>query len=223
MKKIIQITFLLFLTKSLCQTNLAVNFFRCQYNSESTHFWGGYNLLKNDTLYKSGDIDFIYEKLQPANYALVYKNIFEEEIVSKFTVEKTNDSYAELDINLCLDKLQDSRKSKLFFDSMKNGESILIRFSFAGCFNSGSDSIIITKEKDSYTLIYKNKKRKLKAIELIFITEYENELRHLKKASFISTLNAENEIVYGDEKYYYHEPSVYWGGFNLLKQKLNLK
>lgn len=207
------------------QKQVSIDFSRCQDKSEVSWHFGDFNLLKNDTLYKKDKIQDLafYEKLEPANYTIVYKNLFDEVIIHKFSVEKTEDKYAEININLCVDKLQDGKKADLFLESMQNGDSISIRFSYAGCFSSDSDLITVKKEKNRYLLVHKNKKRKIKPIELNYFIEYENELKHLKEVGFRSTLNGENEITFKAEKYSYFEPSIYWRGFSLLKHKLKLK
>ncbi len=206
------------------QKYVTINFERCQNDFEIFWRFGAFNIYKNDTLYKKGKIDDygFFEVLSPGNYYIIYDNLFGEKITRVFAVDH-GDKYRDLEMNLCIDKLQENTKKKMFFESMQTGDTISINFRFTGCYAKGSESITIIKREKYYSLIHNRKKRKLKPSEINYLLDYENELKHLKETNIISTLNAENEIIYKSEKYYYLEPSIYWLGYNSLKRKLKIK
>lgn len=226
MKKIIFISYLFIISQHIFgQKYVGINFVSCKNEDRPVSLiFEYYKIFKNDSLYKTDVIDEIgyFEILEPAKYSVVYKNLFDEEIRREFIIDK-GDKYRDFQLNLCVDKLQDTIKKKLVFESMKTGENIKIRFKYAGCFGNNNDSIVIRKEKNKYSLIHKKRKRKLKPFEINYIVEYENELKHLKEKNFISTLNAVNEITFNSEKYFYFEPSIFWGGYEALKKKLKLR
>jgi hypothetical protein len=52
--------------------------------------------------------------------------------------------------------------------------------------------------------------------------KYETELRSLPNSKVKSTTIGKNEIITNKEAFSYNEPSLYWGGFEILKRNLKL-
>lgn len=209
------------------QNNLTVQFFKkdCS-DCETTFLVKELTILKDDQIFKKIDQPnsfAFYESVPDGKYSFRYTNIFGEAIDKEIVLPNNTNSLNGLEIALYVDKLQDSIPTDLVIQKIKNDEKIAIKFRFSGCFNSGKDSLIISKNKDQLYVLHKRKKRKLKPHEIEFLMKYENELKHLKEAGFASTANGINEVIYNSEKLYYVEPSIYWGGYDLLKKRLKLK
>lgn len=226
LKKIILLCTILASKTFFAQNNLAVKFQRTYSDHGADLLISEITILRDNQLFKKieGPNAFVlYESVPDGKYSFEYANIFGETIKKEFSIPNSKKSLNQSEVLLYADKLQDSIPKDLFIQKIKNDEKIVVKFRFSGCYSGRKDSLTIFKSNNDLYVLHKRKKRKLKTDEIEFLMQYENELKHLKEVSFASTANGINEVIYNSERLYYVEPSVYWGGFDLLKKKLKLK
>jgi hypothetical protein len=227
MKKLylISLTFLLSVP-AFSQIGLSVHLKRSQSENDITLIVDTLKIYKNNILYKNishPDLIALYENVQNGEYKFCYNNLFGEKIEKVVTLSEVYNKLGGQEINLYVDQLQNPKSKNLLVQNLKNNETLTINIKFSGCFNSGADSIIVYKKNDYYFLKYKSKKIKLNTKDIEALVKYETELKSLTEVDFVSTTNAFNEIIVNEEKFTYHEPSMFWGGFTILKNALNLK
>src|SRR5690606_3458991 len=128
----------------------------------------------------------LFETVSSGEYKFQYNNLFGEKIEKKIELNEANNILGGQEVTLFVDEIQTPVLKELFFKRLKNDEYIQVNFKFSGCFKSGKDSLQVYKKKDKYYIIHKNRKRKLKPSEILAIESYENELRNLKKVTFVS-------------------------------------
>jgi hypothetical protein len=227
MKKLylISLTFLLSVA-AFSQIGLSVHLKRSQSENDITLIVDTLKIYKDNILYKNiphPDSFALYENVQNGEYKFCYNNLFGEKIEKVVTLSEVNNKLGGQEINLYVDQLQNPKSKNLLVQNLKNNETLTINIKFSGCFSSGADSIIVNKKNDYYFLKYKSKKRKLNTKDIEALVKYESELKSLTEVDFVSTTNALNEIIVNEENFTYHEPSMFWGGFTILKNTLNLK
>lgn len=208
------------------QNKLVVQLERSSSDYDASFLVNELTIFKDNQIFKkikSPSSFAFYDTISNGLYSFQYINIFGENVGKSVLIKENENDFKEINVALYVDKLQDSIPKNLFVQKINNGERIVFKFDFSGCFNSGKDSLIISKSKNDLYVLYKRRNRKLKPKEIEYVAEYENELRHLKEASFGSTLNGFNEVIYNSEKLFYVEPSVFWNGYNVLKKRLKLK
>lgn len=208
------------------QINLSVNLKRIQSEYDANFIVDTLKIFKDNFLYKNIPYPqsfVLLDNVSNGEYKFCYKNLFGEKIEKLVTLNEANNRLGSQKLNLYVDQLQNSKSQNQFIKGLKNGEMITINLRVSGCFNSQADSIKIYIENDSFFLKYKNKKRKLKTIDIEAIVKYEIELRNLPEVNFVSTSNGFNLISKDEEKFSYVEPSLFWGGYEILKKSLKLK
>jgi len=227
MKKTFHTILLLFSTSiTFAQIDLSVKIERSKSDYEANFIVDTLSIFKDEILFKKipwPDSFAFNENVPNGKYRFQYNNLFGERIEKKLDLKEENNKLKRQKVKLYIDKLQDSIATNLFVQRIKNNETILIKFKSSGCFSSNKDSLVISKKDDKYYLLHKRRKRKLSPKDIQALISYENELKHLKNVSFVSTSNGFNELILNSEKYFYMEPSTYWGGFEILKKKLNIK
>jgi len=186
-------------------------------------------LYRNDAVFhidSSSTSNKYYENIPGGKYKVKYQTFFSSEMSSEISIPDKKADWPFFKINLCIDIINPSiykKSQNLFFAKIKNGEKILIKYSYAGCFNSGVDSITILKNKDKLYLLHNNRRRKIKQKELTYLTDFEIEMRNLLPVNFFSTGNSRNTITYNGETFSFDEPSGFWSGYDYLKKRLKLR
>ncbi|AWA31041.1 hypothetical protein HYN48_13640 [Flavobacterium magnum] len=210
------------------QNSLSINLIHCKTDNDSNFGFDDITIYRNDSIYKTLSFkDFTYlENIESGIYKAKYKTFFGENVSKEIVIPNKEGNSSIYEMNLCIDIMSDSlakRNLNLAFNRIENGEKINLKYTFSGCFNSGKDSLAIVKKKGNLYLIYKNRKRKIKRSELVFLINYEKELRSVLPVTFSSTGGGINTLEYNDEIYSLPEPSSFWSGFEYLKEKLRLK
>ncbi len=225
MKKSYILLFLLS-ASAFSQISLSVNLKRSQSEYDANFIVDTLKIFKDNFLYKNipyPESFVLLENVSNGKYKFCYKNLFGEKVEKLVILNDANNKLGSQEINLYVDQLQNSKSQNQFIKSLKNGEMMTINLRVSGCFNSQSDSIKIYIENNSFFMKYKNKRRKLKTIDIEAIVQYETELRNLPEVDFVSTSNGFNVISKDEEKFSYVEPSLFWGGYEILKKSLKLK
>ena len=208
------------------QINLSVHLKRSNSENDITFIVDTLKIFKDEILFRKipfPDSFALYENVGNGNYKFCYNNLFGEKIENNISLNNTNNILGGQDIELYVDELQNPKSNELFMIKLQNGDELKISLKFSGCFNSGSELLTISKNKNHFFVTYKNKKRKLKANSFDVLVKYETELRNLPKVNFVSTSNGFNEISLNGENFSYSEPSFFWNGYETLKKELNLK
>ena len=215
------IILLLFFQLGYSQNTLMIDFELCRNAEHTTEFWNEYRLIKNDTIISEHKDSTL--KLSDGKYQIEYKTYFGWKKTNAFLLFGN----IFFQVNLCVDKLENDSLDiyNLGITSIKNGEKLIITNNYAGCFSEGGEKIIIERNKNSFTLIYNDKKRKLKRREFDYFKEYEIELINLNtnELNTICTAYSQNIIEYGNHKFEYSENCPKWNGFGILKRRLKLK
>jgi hypothetical protein len=183
---------------------------------------------KINILKRFDDVETIKES---KNLYQIIKNELSSENVSKKPVNESIEKTITFDssnreesqnVILYVDESQNLNSKKLFIDSLKKNETMMIQLSFSGCFTDGEETILVFKKGKKLYLNYHNKVKKLKKREIEAIKVYENELRNLPEACFMSTANSFHKVSLNSQEFTYSEPSSFWGGFEILKKRLRL-
>lgn len=228
MKKLylISVIFLLSVT-AFSQTGLSVHLKRSQSENDITFIVDTLKIYKDNILFKNipyPDSFTFYENVPNGEYKFCYNNLFGEKIEKTVMLSEVSNKFVEQEVNLYVDQLQNPKSKNLLVQKLKNNETLTISIKFSGCFSSGADSILVYKKNNNnYFLKYKSKKIRLKTKDIKAIEKYETELKSLPEVDFVSTANTFNEIILNEEKFTYREPSMFWGGYTILKKALNLK
>jgi hypothetical protein len=211
------------------QNQLAINLVHCKDTVNDDVFgFGEVVVYRDDSLFATDKSSYaikFFDNVPDGKYKVKYKTFFNTQMSKEVLISKKHES-TFYDLNLCIDKPDDSIYSKtdnLFLRRIKNGEHISVIYSFAGCFNSGSDSLVILKKNNKLYLSYKNRQRKIKKRELDYFFQFETEMRNVLPLNFISTGNSLNTLSYNGEIFMLDEPSGFWSGFDYLKKQLKLK
>ena len=150
------------------QNTLIIDFELCRNAEHTSEFWNDYRLIKNDTIISEHKDSFL--KLPDGKYQIEYKTYFGWKKTNAFLLFDN----IFFQVNLCIDKLENNSVDvyNLGITSIKDGEKLIITNNYAGCFSEGGEKIIIERNKNSFTLIYNDKKRKLKRREFDYFKEY---------------------------------------------------
>jgi len=225
MKKRIIVLFLLFQAAfAYCQIDLTVQLERIHSENSSSHIVDTLLVYKDHSLFKKipypGSYNYIKD-IPFGKYKFCYKNLFNESIEKTITFDSSNREESQ-NVILYVDESQNLNSKKLFIDSLKKNETMMIQLSFSGCFTDGEETILVFKKGKKLYLNYHNKVKKLKKREIEAIKVYENELRNLPEACFMSTANSFHKVSLNSQEFTYSEPSSFWGGFEILKKRLRL-
>jgi hypothetical protein len=215
----------IFSIAAFSQIHLGVHLLLSQSKGDITFIVDTLKVYNGPSLYKKKaypDSFALFEEVPSGTYTFQYKNLFGEKVEQVIEVNESNSTLGVQELNLFVDQLKTPKSNTSSIDNLKDGEVMTIRFKYSGCFSSGADSLEIFRKKENLFLKYGQKKRKLKQKDLDALKKYELELRSLPDVGFVSTSNGTNEIILPFEKFSYVEPSVYWGGFEILKSRLRL-
>ena len=215
---------LLFTLNSFSQKMLGVELVDCRQDQMNMNCCDGFKLYRNDTIIKEYKTSEVIQNLKPGKYQIKYGTFYGFIKTDFFYLSDNYVTQKNLCVNVLNDSLKRTFKNKLFFDKIKNGEKIKINYKYFGCFKSGKDSILITKNNNQIYFIHKKIKKKIKLNEMEILRNFEMEMKSFKlNDDIISTANGLYEIKYKDAVFEFKDVNVEWNGVYFLKKALKIK
>ena len=206
------------------QKILSVELIDCRKNQMNITCCDGFNLYKNDSLFKEYKSSEVIQNLKLGKYQVKYRTYFGNAKTDFFYLDNSYVNQKKLCVNILNDSIKQTFKNKLFFDKIKNGEKIEIKYKYSGCFIGEKDSILISKNNNKVYFIHRKIKKELKLNQIKILRNFEMEMKSFNvNDDIISTANDIYEIKYNDDIFIFEDVSIEWDGFSFLKKALKIK
>ena len=201
------------------QTTISVSIKDCRKTIDNDrHGFREFSLYKNDSLYGKYNINnsSLIDSLPEGRYYIEYNTYFGTRKSESQYIDK-NSFLPYFDV--CVDEMTDELRkttTNLFIDNLANGEQVVISRLYSGCYSNNLDSLIVTKQKDSYYIIRNKRKLKLNTKRLILLQDFEIQIRNFKKSNYYSTEMCYTWIESNGEKVSFQNPWGDWEGYEYL-------
>ncbi|RZJ66913.1 MAG: hypothetical protein EOO50_07605 [Flavobacterium sp.] len=134
----------------------------------------------NDAIKTGAKGHFEIGDLAPGNYVIGYYNKFRQRVRKPVAVNAASTS-----VELCLDDFQDTNVSTLF-NTMKNGDKLLLSISSHGCFHTFQDDLTFSLTDKKYSVSFTDEKNKVRTLpidiaKLNELIRFEKIVRHMSK------------------------------------------
>lgn len=163
---------------------------------------------------------FEISNLSPGTYVIDYNNIYGQRVRKIVTV-----SNSVTNINLCVDEFQDTKVSTLF-NTMKEGDKIVLKISSFGCFHMLEDELTFTMKDRKYFVSYNDEKNKTKVLPLNIdklnrLIYFEKIIRYVTRIDGGCTTNDGYDFVKNSELIYHAtDNTCTWNGYGKIKNKI---
>ena len=164
--------------------------------------------------------EFTISNLQQGNYVLEYDNIYGQKIRKKIAIDQ-----AKTTVNICIDEFIDTKISTLF-NTMKDGDTLSVDVSAAGCFHSYEENMVFNRKGGKYYAEIRNFdnkkiKKTISIAQLNFLISWGKQARQIDKTDgFCTSSTNYNFKVNNEPKFNVSDHTCRWGGYESLKNKI---
>nr|WP_304192607.1 hypothetical protein [Phenylobacterium aquaticum] len=177
----------------------------------------------NDNIKTGFKGSFEISNLSPGTYVIGYNNIFGQRVRKSVVVNNqvTN-------VHLCVDEFQDTKVSTLF-NTMKEGDVIVLKFSSFGCFHMLEDELTFSLKDKKYSVSYKDEKNKTKILPLNLdklnrLIYFEKIIRYVARIDGGCTTNDGYTFIKNGETIYdATDNTCSWHGYGKIREILGHK
>jgi hypothetical protein len=174
----------------------------------------------NDKIKTGFKGSFEINNLSSGTYVIGFDNIYGQRVRKSVDV---NNQITNVD--LCVDEFQDTKVSTLF-NTMKEGDKLILKISSYGCFHMLDDELTFTLKDRKYSVSFKDEKNKTKILPLNLdklnrLIYFEKIIRYVARVDGgCTTSDGYDFIKNGEVVYHATDNTCSWHGYEKIKSEI---